>query len=79
MSYALIKRGIMVNTVNPGATDTVDYQRHYPEVYQAVLNKEPQGRWGQPEDAARLITWLVSDEAQWISGQVINSDGGVHF
>ncbi|GAH16507.1 unnamed protein product, partial [marine sediment metagenome] len=44
-----------------------------------VLNKEPQERWGQPEDAARLIAWLVSDEAQWISGQVINSDGGVHF
>jgi len=79
ISYTLVKRGITVNTVNPGATDTVDYKRYYPEIYQAVLNKEPQGRWGQPEDAARLIAWLVSDEAQWISGQVINSDGGVHF
>ena len=36
----------------------------------------PQGRWGEPDDAARLITWLLTDEARWITGQVINSEGG---
>ena len=36
----------------------------------------PQGRWGEPDDAARLITWLLTDEARWITGQVISSEGG---
>lgn len=66
-------RGITVNAVNPGATDTgwaTD------EIYQQVLSDSPSGRWGSPEDAARLIEWLVSEEAGWITGQVINSTGG---
>jgi 3-oxoacyl-[acyl-carrier protein] reductase len=73
LSAHLAPRRITVNAVNPGATNT-DYAS--PELYQAVLSREPQGRWGQPEDAARLIGWLATDEAQWITGQVINSDGG---
>lgn len=69
----LAPRKITVNTVNPGATDT-GYAT--PTLYQAVLAQEPQGRWGQPDDAARLIAWLVSDDAQWVTGQVLNSTGG---
>jgi 3-oxoacyl-[acyl-carrier protein] reductase len=73
LSAHLIRRGITVNTVNPGATDT-GYANE--EIYNAVLAHEPQGRWGQPEDAARLIAWLATDDAAWITGQVINSTGG---
>lgn len=69
----LAPRGITVNTVNPGATDT-GYAS--PETYQAVLHSMPMGRWGEPDDAARLIAWLVSDDARWITGEVINSTGG---
>lgn len=69
----LAARGITVNTVDPGATDT-GYATA--EVHQSVLRWEPQGRWGQPEDAARLIAWLCTDEARWITGQVISSTGG---
>ena len=47
-----------------------------PEHRAEVLALEPQGRWGEPDDAARLIAWLCSDEARWITGQVINSTGG---
>src|SRR5262249_26285106 len=36
----------------------------------------PFGRWGKPNDAARLIAWLCSDEARWITGQTINAEGG---
>ena len=36
----------------------------------------PCGRTGRPEDAARLICWLLTDEASWVTGQVINSEGG---
>jgi 3-oxoacyl-[acyl-carrier protein] reductase len=73
LSAHLIRQGITVNTVNPGATDT-GYAG--PELYQAVIAQAPQGRWGQPEDAARLIAWLATDDARWITGQVIHSNGG---
>jgi 3-oxoacyl-[acyl-carrier protein] reductase len=69
LSDTLIDRGITVNTVNPGPTDTG---------WAADLNPSrfPLGRWGQPDDAARLIAWLCSDDAEWVTGQVINSEGG---
>jgi 3-oxoacyl-[acyl-carrier protein] reductase len=73
LSAYLAPRGITVNAVNPGATDT-GYAS--PELYAGILAMEPQGRWGAPDDAARLIAWLCSDEAQWVTGQVINSTGG---
>lgn len=73
LSAHLAPRHITVNTVNPGATDT-GYATG--ELYEDVLAHQPMGRWGEPEDAARLIAWLVSDEARWITGQVINSTGG---
>jgi 3-oxoacyl-[acyl-carrier protein] reductase len=73
LSDQLIGRGITVNAVNPGPTRTYIPN---PEIDQAVLKKMPQGRWGQGADAARLISWLVSDDARWITGQVIDSEGG---
>jgi 3-oxoacyl-[acyl-carrier protein] reductase len=74
LSAELIKRGITVNTIDPGATDTGWASA---EIYEQVKAVHPQGRWGNPDDAARLIAWLCSDEAQWITGQVIHSRGGL--
>lgn len=73
LSEMFIKKGITVNTVNPGPTKTYIPSK---EIDQAVLKRMPQGRWGEPDDAARLISWLVSDEAKWITGQIIDSEGG---
>jgi 3-oxoacyl-[acyl-carrier protein] reductase len=73
LSAHLMHRGITVNAVNPGATDTGWAP---PDLHQAVLEQEPQGRWGAPDDAARLIAWLATDEARWVTGQVIHSTGG---
>ena len=69
LSDELIDRGITVNAVNPGPTDTG---------WAADLDPSrfPLGRWGQPDDAARLIAWLCSEDAEWVTGQVINSEGG---
>ncbi len=69
----LASREITVNTVNPGPTDT-GYAT--PELYQSVASRHPRGRWGEPDDAARLIAWLATDDARWITGQVLNSEGG---
>jgi 3-oxoacyl-[acyl-carrier protein] reductase len=73
LSAHLIPRGITVNTVNPGATDTGWADG---ELYEFIRAANPQGRWGTPEDAARSICWLTTDDAQWITGQIINSNGG---
>jgi 3-oxoacyl-[acyl-carrier protein] reductase len=73
----LADRGITLNTVNPGPVDT-GYAAFadQPDVHEIVRRHFPRGRWGVPDDPARLIAWLVTDEAAWITGQVINSEGG---
>ncbi len=73
LSAHFIEKGITVNTVNPGPTKTYNPDA---ELDKAVLERMPQGRWGEPDDAARLICWLASDEGSWITGEVINSEGG---
>jgi 3-oxoacyl-[acyl-carrier protein] reductase len=69
----LAARGITVNCVNPGPVDT-GWARG--ELHARIAQRFPGGRWGQADDAARLVAWLVSDEAAWITGQVLNSEGG---
>ena len=69
----LADHGIRVNTVNPGPVDT-GYLA--PGDWEAVRGKFPFGRFGEPDDAARLITWLLTDAARWVTGQVISSEGG---
>ena len=69
LSAHLIPRGITVNAVNPGPTDT-GWDVGDPAGHM------PLGRWGTPEDAARLVGWLCTDDAAWITGQVIDSEGG---
>lgn len=73
LAPAVMGHGITVNAVNPGVTDTGWIT---PVLGEALLAMMPAGRFGTPEDAARVVAWLASDEAQWITGQVINSEGG---
>jgi 3-oxoacyl-[acyl-carrier protein] reductase len=69
----LIPRGITVNCVNPGPNNT-----GYADdaAWAWVAERNPGGRASTPQDTARLVGWLVSDEAEWVTGQVIASDGG---
>jgi 3-oxoacyl-[acyl-carrier protein] reductase len=69
----LMPRGITVNCVDPGPNDT-GYADQASRA--AVAARIPGGRWGTPTDTAKLVAWLVSDDADWITGQVIASDGG---
>ncbi|MEU7933986.1 SDR family oxidoreductase [Micromonospora echinofusca] len=73
LSPLLMPRGITVNCVHPGPTDT-GYAS--PEAYAEVAKLFPGGRWGTPQDAARLVRFLCSPDADWITGQVIDSEGG---
>jgi len=69
LADALAERGIRVNTVNPGPTNTGYLDGVAP-------TRMPSGRWGEPDDAARLVAWLCSDDGRWVTGQVIDSEGG---
>lgn len=69
----LADRGITVHAVNPGPVDT-GYATG--AEHAAIRGRFPAGRWGAPDDAARLIGWLATDDAAWITGQVLNSEGG---
>jgi len=73
LADSLAGRAITLNTVQPGPVDT-GYAA--PEEHEAVRGRFPQGRWGTPDDPARLIAWLATDEAAWITGQIINAEGG---
>ncbi|MPZ74711.1 MAG: SDR family oxidoreductase [Nitriliruptorales bacterium] len=69
----LADQAITLNTINPGPVDT-GYAT--PESHEAGRRRFPPGRWGVPDDPARLIAWLATDDAAWITGQTINSEGG---
>lgn len=73
LSAALAPLGITVNSINPGPTDT-GWMSDETKAY--LLTQFPMGRLGLPEDAARLVVFLASEEARWITGQIIKSEGG---
>ncbi|MEU9589080.1 SDR family oxidoreductase [Streptomyces sp. NPDC048193] len=73
LSTTLAEHAITVNAVNPGPVDT-GYLTG--DDHRAVAALFPAGRWGTPDDPARLIAWLATDEAEWVTGQVVDSEGG---
>ncbi len=73
LAAAMADLKIRVNCVNPGPTDTGWAVN---ETYTDLLNRFPFKRWGTPDDVAKLVLFLHSDYAQWITGQTIASEGG---
>lgn len=73
LSSVLMEKGITINAIDPGPTDTGWMNK---ELETEIVKEFPLGRVGQPKDAARLIAFLASDEAEWITGQIIHSEGG---
>ena len=71
LAASLADRGIRVNCVNPGPTDT-----GWGIGDADPAERMPFGRWGEPDDAARLVAWLCSDDGRWLTGQVLDSEGG---
>jgi len=64
---------ISANVVNPGPIDTgwID-----DEFRAALIPEHPLGRLGTPADIAAIVSFLISNEGRWVSGQLINADGG---
>ena len=74
-------RGIRVNAVAPGPTETPLWRAAYTEEQLVERRRErsahqPLGRLGTPEDQAAAITYLLSDDASFVTGQVLHVNGG---
>jgi 3-oxoacyl-[acyl-carrier protein] reductase len=73
LADALAERGIGVNAINPGPVDT-----GWPseELRERLRPAFPAGRWGRPDDIAAVVAWLASADSAWVTGQVIDAEGG---
>ena len=72
-------RGITVNCVAPGYIATAMTEKLSDEIKKAFLDNIPMKRFGLPEEIARTVKFLCSDEAAYITGQVINVNGGLYM
>jgi 3-oxoacyl-[acyl-carrier protein] reductase len=70
-------RGITVNAVAPGFIEAGMTSRLSPEQTRAHLEQVPLGRAGKPEEVAAAVVFFASDDAAYITGQVLNVDGGL--
>lgn len=73
LADTLAERSITVNAINPGPVDTGWPSAAQREHLQAAF---PAGRWGKPSDIAPIVSWIVSPDSAWMTGQVVNTEGG---
>jgi 3-oxoacyl-[acyl-carrier protein] reductase len=69
----LAMRGITVNALNPGPVDTGSASA---KLREELTPRFPAGRWGRPGDIAPVVAWLLSSDSAWVTGQVIDAEGG---
>lgn len=73
----LARYNITVNAICPGFIDTPMTKRMPHDAYQVMLEKIPMGRIGTPADVGRVVAFLASDDAAYVTGDVINVGGGM--
>lgn len=76
LAHELGPRNIRINAIAPGPTDTGALQKVAGEYAAQMIQHMPIKRLGQPQDLAEAALFLLSDEASWITGHVLNVDGG---
>ncbi|WGY45356.1 SDR family oxidoreductase [Vibrio sp. ABG19] len=82
LSNELIARGIRINAVSPGPVDTPLYDKagipadYHDQVMKDIVATIPAGRFGKPEEVAKAVLYLASDDSAWTVGSEIVIDGG---
>jgi NAD(P)-dependent dehydrogenase (short-subunit alcohol dehydrogenase family) len=79
LSRALAPKGIRVNSIAPGLTDTPMIEGISERTRAAIIARVPERRLGLPEEVARAAIFLISDAASFISGQTLYANGGANF
>ena len=69
-------KGITVNCICPGYTETEMTSKMTPETLKGIVSQVPLGRLGQPEDIARTVSFLAAEEASFITGSTFSINGG---
>jgi acetoacetyl-CoA reductase len=72
-------RGITVNAVAPGYTDTAMVAAVRPDILNKIVSTVPVGRLAKPEEIARAVAFLASDEAAFITGETLSVNGGKYM
>ncbi|WP_442600979.1 3-oxoacyl-[acyl-carrier-protein] reductase [Paenibacillus sp. KN14-4R] len=75
----LSSRGITVNAVAPGFIDTDMTDQLSEEIRTSMLGQIPLARFGQPDDIAKTVRFLASDDASYMTGQTLHVDGGMYM
>ncbi|MDQ3813672.1 MAG: SDR family oxidoreductase, partial [Armatimonadota bacterium] len=71
-------RGITVNTISPGMTETdLMHEVTSPEALENFVQQTPLGRLGRPADIADIVAFLCSDDARWLTAQNLLANGGL--
>ena len=79
LALELAPRGITVNAIAPGFMKT-DMLRTIPEtILQGIRTKIPMGDFGEPQDIANAVAFLASDEARYITGHILDVNGGLYM
>lgn len=79
LAKELARKNVTVNAIAPGFIET-DMVMGIPEkVKEKILSQVPLGRFGSPEEVARAVIYLASDEASYITGHVLNINGGMYL
>lgn len=79
LALEVAKNGITVNTISPGYIETSMLADMKPEILQTIKESIPVGRLGQPEEIASAVTFLISDEAGFITGANLDVNGGQYM
>lgn len=79
LARELASRNIIVNAVSPGFIKTQMTDSLSDDVKEKILRNIPVGRFGTPEDVAGVIAFLLSDDASYITGEVIRVNGGLYM